>query len=201
VSKLAKVLGREPAELRSDDRSVTVQFAFDHLNDYESALVAIKKTEQPADLQTKYDTLWDTLVHHWPRGEEDLKLKVQHANGEQEEMSFTPRTIGLHPTQVYESISMFLLFLLLNAFFPFRRHYGEVFVLLMICYALHRFVNETLRNDTDPVAYGMTLSQNGSIICGLIGVALFVWLWRRPVDKGLEPPDLAATEGPTAATA
>jgi prolipoprotein diacylglyceryltransferase len=93
---------------------------------------------------------------------------------------FQPRSLGLHPTQLYESISMGLLFLLLTAFYPFRRHYGEVFVLFMLCYAVHRFLNEMLRDDTDPLPDGLTLSQNGSILFFLAGVALWLWIRRQP---------------------
>ena len=51
--------------------------------------------------------------------------------------------------------------------------------------SIHRFLNEVLRNDTDPVAFRMTLSQNGSVLVVVLGIALFIWLWRKPVDKGL----------------
>jgi hypothetical protein len=37
-----------------------------------------------------------------------------------------------------------LLFLVLIAYEPFRRRDGEVAVLLMLCYAVHRFLNEML---------------------------------------------------------
>src|SRR5206468_10386632 len=86
------------------------------------------------------------------------------------------------PTQLYESISTFLILLLLSAYFPFRRRYGEVMALFLVCYAVHRFLNEMLRNDTDPVAFGMTLSQNVSILFLIAGIALFVWLRRQPAQ-------------------
>jgi phosphatidylglycerol:prolipoprotein diacylglycerol transferase len=78
---------------------------------------------------------------------------------------------------------MLLLFFLLTAYYPFRRHDGEVMVLFMIAYSLHRFLNEMLRSDTDPIGTtGMTLSQNGSIIIFVAGVLLAIWLWRKPVQ-------------------
>ena len=39
--------------------------------------------------------------------------------------AFVPRTLGLHPTQLYETISMGLCLFLLLSFYPFRRHDGE----------------------------------------------------------------------------
>ncbi|HYT89722.1 MAG TPA: prolipoprotein diacylglyceryl transferase family protein [Gemmataceae bacterium] len=119
----------------------------------------------------------------WPRGKNDLILKVQHANGTHETLPpFVPRTIGLHPTQVYESISTALLCALLLAFYPYRRHDGEVMVLFMIGYAVHRFLNEMLRVDTDPVAFGLTLSQNISVLTLVVGLVMGLVLWFRPVQ-------------------
>ncbi|HZU36465.1 MAG TPA: prolipoprotein diacylglyceryl transferase family protein, partial [Gemmataceae bacterium] len=96
--------------------------------------------------------------------------------------AFRPETLPLHPTQVYESITAILLFCLLLAYLPFRRHDGELLALLMCLYPIHRFLDEILRNDTDPVAFGMTLSQNVSIVCIIGGVVFFWWLRRQPAQ-------------------
>jgi phosphatidylglycerol:prolipoprotein diacylglycerol transferase len=120
----------------------------------------------------------------WPRGKAELKLTVLRP-GEPEPVelaAFVPWTLKLHPTQVYESISMALLFLLLTAYYPFRRRDGMVMVLFILGYSVHRFLNEVLRNDTDPVAFGMTLSQNGSILFFVLGLVFLVWLWRQPAQ-------------------
>jgi phosphatidylglycerol:prolipoprotein diacylglycerol transferase len=120
-------------------------------------------------------------VKSWPRGKKDLTLTVRHG-GEERALSFEPWTIPLNPTQLYESISMALLLAVLLAYYPFRRHDGEVMVLFMIGYAVHRFLNEILRVDTDPVAFGMTLSQNISVLVLAGGVILGLILWRKPVQ-------------------
>jgi prolipoprotein diacylglyceryltransferase len=134
-----------------------------------------------------FDGLSRAFTSDWPRGHADLSLTVLRAGKTMPLPVYTPRTFGLHPTQVYEAVSMFILFLLLNAFYPFRKHYGEVFALFLICYAPHRFINEQLRNDTDPVAFGMTLSQNGSILCLIAGLVMFAWLRCRSGEKVVEP--------------
>jgi phosphatidylglycerol:prolipoprotein diacylglycerol transferase len=119
----------------------------------------------------------------WPRGKNDLVLKVKRADGTAVELPpFVPRTVGLHPTQVYESISMLLLFALLLAFYPYRRHDGEVMVVFMLGYAVHRFFNEMLRDDTAPVALNMTLSQNISVLVLAAGLLLGLILWLKPVQ-------------------
>jgi phosphatidylglycerol:prolipoprotein diacylglycerol transferase len=124
----------------------------------------------------------NALLESWPKGQMDLTLSVERAGKVVKLPPFYPRTLGLHPTQLYESISMVLLFLFLSAFYPFRQHYGEVMVLFMVGYALHRFLDEMLRNDTDPVAFrnfygGLTFSQVVSI--GVLGLAALLWALSR----------------------
>src|SRR5207237_4015671 len=116
------------------------------------------------------------------RGQHDLRLTVKRDGQDVELPEFRPRTLGLYPTQVFESISMALLFLLLTAYFPLRRHDGEVFLLFLTLYPVHRFLNEMLRNDTEPLADGLTLSQNGSLVILAVAVALWVWVLSRPAQ-------------------
>ncbi len=132
----------------------------------------------PGDLTS----FWNCLVRAWPRGKTDLTLTVERGGQIKVLDAFTPWTLHLHPTQIYESISMLLLFFLLTAYYPFRRRDGEVMIIFMIGYAIHRFLNEMLRNDTDPVAFGMTLSQNGSILFLAVALVLATMLWRKPVQ-------------------
>lgn len=122
-----------------------------------------------------YGDFWTYLKYDWPRGQNDLTLTVLRDGKEMTLPAFIPQTLGLNPTQIYEMVSMFLLFLFLNAYYPFRRRFGEVFALLVICYAIHRFLNEMLRNDTKPVAFDMTLSMNLSIVFLVIALPLFFW--------------------------
>jgi prolipoprotein diacylglyceryltransferase len=112
------------------------------------------------------------LTDHWPRGDQSLDVDVERDGQVVHIGPFIPRSLGLHPTQVYETISMLLLMLLLLSFYRFRAYDGQVMTLFIACYAIHRFLNETLRNDTDIVAFGMTLSQNISILMLLFATAL-----------------------------
>ena len=120
-----------------------------------------------------FDTDFFTdLINNWPRGAQSLDFKVDRAGTTLDIPVFTPRTMGLHPTQVYESISMILLMAVLLAYYPLRRHDGQVFTLFLACYAVHRFVNEILRNDTPVEGFGMSLSQNISVV--ILVTALFM---------------------------
>jgi prolipoprotein diacylglyceryltransferase len=150
--------------------------------------VLVQVNEHPL---VNYSDLVTILSRDWPRGLNDLQLTVVRS-GSGERMSlpvFTPRTIGLHPTQIYESISMSLLLMLLLAFYPFRGRPGTVMVLYMVGYGVHRFLNEMLRTDTKPVAFNMTLSQNISllVLAGAVLLGVIIWWKRTPGALGPVP--------------
>jgi prolipoprotein diacylglyceryltransferase len=110
--------------------------------------------------------------HSW-RGKKHLQLSVIHG-GESNSIelpAFEPRTLGLYPTQVYESVSMALLLLLLLAYEPFRRRPGQVMAVLMVGYAIHRSLNELLRDDPRPVGFERYTSV------ALLAAGVVLWLW------------------------
>lgn len=144
-----------------------------------------------------YEDIWNVLVPRWPRGKNDIELTVQRDGETVALPAFIPWTIGLHPTQIYETISASLLVFLLLSYWPFRRHDGELLALLMIGYAIHRYLNEILRNDTNPVAFGLTLSQNISILFLIAGLVMGLWLWLQPPQYG--PGAVPPVEEPAAA--
>jgi prolipoprotein diacylglyceryltransferase len=150
-----------------------------------------------------YDDLINYMVIGWRRGKNDIAFTVRRLVDGRPEIvdlpAFVPRTIGLHPTQLYETISMSLCLFLLLSYYPFRRHDGEVMVLFMLCYGAHRFVNEILRNDTGKVAFDLTLSQNGSVIVLTAGLLLGLYLWRKPPQYPATPTEHSPS--PVAGTA
>ncbi len=91
------------------------------------------------------------------------------------------RTAPVHPTQIYSSINALLLCFLLVAYYPCRRHDGEVFALLLTLYPITRFVLEMIRSDELPV-FGtrMSISQNVSILFLLGVIALWSYVLSRP---------------------
>ncbi len=137
---------------------------------------------------SELDYYWRT----WPRGQTDIELLVVRDGPAGKRPvtigPFQPLTLGLNPTQIYETISMVLLLFFLLSYYPFKRRDGSVMVLFMIGYGVHRFLNEMLRTDTDPVAFQMTLSQNISIVVLIAAVILGVVVWRRGPSNGLLGP-------------
>jgi hypothetical protein len=120
-----------------------------------------------------YKDLEESLTREWPRGKNNLAVTVQRGKEQIDLPAFSPRTLGLHPTQLYETVSMVLLFFLLSAYYAFRRRPGEVMALLMLCYGLHRFLNELLRGDPRPKN---TVELPVSIALVVVGLGLWIWL-------------------------
>ncbi len=129
------------------------------------------------------------LTQLWPRGRADLTLTVLRTDkeGHPEEIDigpFEPRTIPLQPTQLYESISMALVLLVLLTFDSVRSRDGQSMALLAICYGIHRFVNEILRIDQRPGGFERYISV--LIIAG--GVAWMLWLSLRKLPPAPSRP-------------
>ncbi|MFO0723160.1 MAG: prolipoprotein diacylglyceryl transferase [Myxococcota bacterium] len=95
-------------------------------------------------------------------------------------MKFTTTDVPVHPTQIYDGLSAALLFTLLWLRFPRRRFDGEAISLLMVGYAILRFVTEAFRGDADRGAFGsISTSQAISIPMLAAGLILFFVLRRR----------------------
>lgn len=116
----------------------------------------------------------------WPRGERQMELEViSPAGGVRRVGPVAPTTIGLHPTQIYESISMALLLFFLLSYYPYKVRDGSLMVLFMFAYGVHRFLNEMLRTDTGVFADGLTLSQNISVAVLIAAIVLAAIVGRR----------------------
>jgi len=91
------------------------------------------------------------------------------------------QSLAIHPTQIYSAIDGLVLLLLLSAFFPLRRRDGEVAALLMVTYAITRFLIEFLRND-DGAFVAALVSQTISVALFLTGLAFWAWLVKQPAE-------------------
>jgi prolipoprotein diacylglyceryltransferase len=110
----------------------------------------------------------------------NIRMTVNRPGRGEETLEFAPMTLPIYPTQIYESISMLLLFLFLLAYMPFRSRDGQAISLFMIGYGIHRYFNELLRGDHRPTGF----ESWTSVILVIAGAALFIWLLRQPApDK------------------
>jgi phosphatidylglycerol---prolipoprotein diacylglyceryl transferase len=147
----------------------------------DDVIVKIRDFPLPGNERTisNYRELENSLGHDWPRGKNDLALTVKRGSQEIDLTPFMPETLGLFPTQLYESISMLLVFLLLTAYFAYRRRPGEVMALFMFCYGLQRYLVEMLRDDPRPVG----LEKYTSLLLMIAGPLLLIvlrWLTVAP---------------------
>ncbi len=98
------------------------------------------------------------------------------------------RSLPVHPAQLYSSLDAFLLTFFLLAWYPFRRHEGEVTALMLTIYPIQRIFEEILRTDELPVfGTGMTISENVSILMLAAAVALWIFVLRGPRLKYAAP--------------
>jgi len=92
-----------------------------------------------------------------------------------------PRSLPVHPTQIYGAINGLVLCLLLLAYAPLRQRDGELIALMITVYPVTRFLQEIIRNDEGSIlGTGMTISQNVSVLLFLAGVALWIYVLRQP---------------------
>jgi hypothetical protein len=159
-------------EIEEKDRS-SARIGFDSAEKYRTAAAALVVLRDQGLIASAHDTLAE-LARDWPRGQNELPLVVDRA-GAKIPIAYTPRTVPFFPTQLYETVSMLLLTFLLLSFQPFRRHDGQVMVLLMLGYSVHRFFNEAIRIEPT-YALGLTLSQWISVLIFTAGVVLEVYL-------------------------
>ncbi len=107
-----------------------------------------------------------------------------------------PRSLPVHPTQIYSSINAALLAWFLWAYFPLRRRDGEVIALLLTMYPVARFLLEIIRVDESPIfGTGLSISQNVSIVLLVGAAALWTYLLRQPrgvVDWSHQAGNMAA---------
>lgn len=111
--------------------------------------------------------------------------------------------LHLHPTQLYESFAMLLIFFFLFWLHRRKRWSGQVFLAYAILYGLARFIIEFFRDDPRGDLAGLTTlttlstSQLISLLIGLGGLVLLVWRWRRAAqdddDTGNDQAPLSKT--------
>ena len=96
-----------------------------------------------------------------------------------------PRSLPVHPTQLYASLNGLLLCLFLLAYAPFCRRDGELWAMTLTLYPITRFLLEMIRADEPPVWMGMTISQNVSLVLLFCAIALWINILLKPPGTAL----------------
>src|SRR5438876_8392637 len=89
------------------------------------------------------------------------------------EITGVPVDVPLHPTQLYESFSMLIVFFFLLWLHKRRRFNGQVILAYALLYAAVRFVIEFYRDDPRGDVFGLT-TLTGLSTSQLIGIVLFI---------------------------
>jgi phosphatidylglycerol:prolipoprotein diacylglycerol transferase len=84
----------------------------------------------------------------------------------------------LIPTQLYSSLLLLLIFLILRFKQNSKHLPGEIFCSYIFLYSLKRFFIEFLRNDSPRIFYGLTLFQILSLLTLVISLGIFIKLFR-----------------------
>ncbi len=80
----------------------------------------------------------------------------------------------LHPTQLYESAGLLLIFFILKKFHGFKKNDGEIFVLYLVLASFERFIVEFFRADHTEFWWGLSIFQAMSLC--FMTVALYAYL-------------------------
>ena len=87
-----------------------------------------------------------------------------------------PRSLPVHPTQLYSTIDALILCFLLLVYDRFRRRDGELTALMITIYPITRFLIEKIRSDEANIwGTGLHISQNISL--GLLAAAICLWIY------------------------
>ena len=104
------------------------------------------------------------------------------------EITGVPAGIPMHPTQLYESFSMLIVFLFLLWLHKRKRFSGQVILAYALIYSVIRFSIEFVRDDPRGDILGLTTltglstSQLIGIIIGIGALILMILKWRRAND-------------------
>ena len=127
-----------------------------------------------------HDHLSEAFVHH-------LALTLRTADGRLLKIPavpIAPRSLRVHPTQIYAALNAFLLCLFLLAYDPYCRRDGQLFAMLITIYPVARFLLEIIRIDESPIwITGLSISQNVSLGLLLLAAALWAYILRQPPGK------------------
>jgi phosphatidylglycerol:prolipoprotein diacylglycerol transferase len=111
------------------------------------------------------------------------------------EITGVPIDVPLHPTQLYESFSMLIVFFFLLWLHRHRRFNGQVILVYALLYSIVRFAIEFVRDDPRGDILGLTsmtglsTSQLISVIVGTASLVLLIIRWRK--SGAVATPDAA----------
>ena len=159
---LRRIVLRRATEQAGDDSNGSPELA-----KVEQELRSVVDQLPGKDLTVK--VLWMGLARH-------VERLGQREDGEPwtmadlRQLAAAQQALPIHPTQLYDLVSLMLIFLVLSALLYRRRRHGVVLAWTMILYGFNRFVQELIRGDNPHDVAGLTISQFLSILVFVIGL-------------------------------
>jgi len=94
--------------------------------------------------------------------------------------TIAPMGVPLHPTQIYDSLNEFSIFLILSALRPYKRFDGQLWWMWLGLYAIGRSVVEMYRDDPRGSILGgaLTTSQAVAAVALSVSLIMHIWNWR-----------------------
>jgi phosphatidylglycerol---prolipoprotein diacylglyceryl transferase len=111
------------------------------------------------------------------------------------EITGVPTGVALHPTQLYESFAMMLVFLLLLWLHRRKKFDGQVILVYALLYSVIRFAIEFWRDDPRGDVFGLTsltglsTSQLISLVVGIASLVALIIRWRLRVSPVFFTPE------------
>ncbi len=105
----------------------------------------------------------------------DLPWAVVYTNPQS---NARPLDVGLHPSQIYESIATLLIFFFLMHVFKKRKFDGQIFLLLLIVYGIARSLLEFARGEPGFLG-ALTTAQFLNIPMIVVATVLYVYLFKK----------------------
>lgn len=109
------------------------------------------------------------------------------------------RSLPVHPSQLYESGSLLIIFFILRYFYRRPHPPGSIMLGYLLCYGIARFFVEAFRGDSTRHLLQMTVSQYvalGMITTAItIGLLLHATLWRKFYEKPSAPEQETLAKG------
>ena len=111
----------------------------------------------------------------------DVPWAITFTNPQAHDLSGTPINVPLHPTEIYDALLNFGLYVFLAWLFRRKKFDGQVFATYLLCYAVTRSIVEYFRGDYTNLHYhfGLTPAQWVSVPIFIAGLALAAVLSRR----------------------
>jgi len=91
----------------------------------------------------------------------------------------------VHPTQIYSSIILFSIFIILIVLQRHTKFSGQLFLIYLVMYSIYRFFIDFLRYYTPEEHLGiLAYSQVTSLVLGSVALIVMIWrLWFSPFSK------------------